>query len=81
MDVTDQIVSIFAGARGFLDDVDEDRVPDFEKALLEHFHSTAQNLWQQVAERKALDDELDKAMTEAIRQFKTSWLAAGAADA
>ncbi|MDP7574796.1 MAG: F0F1 ATP synthase subunit alpha, partial [Phycisphaerales bacterium] len=43
-DVIDQCISIFAGAKGFLDDVDLSRVHEFERGLLDYFQGPAKDL-------------------------------------
>ncbi|MBI1369689.1 MAG: F0F1 ATP synthase subunit alpha [Planctomycetes bacterium] len=77
MDVIDQVISIFAGANGFLDSLDVDNVSKFEKALLEHFASNAdaKAARAQLAEKKALTDDIKAALKKAIGDFKNGWSA------
>ncbi len=76
MDVIDQIVQLFAGSKGFLDDLTNKDVHPFANALLEHFHSTQKSLWDELAKAKAFSDDLAARFTEAIKTFKATWLAA-----
>ena len=73
MDVIDQIVSIFAGTRGFLDNVEVKDVAAFEKALLEYMRASGQSVWDELSQKKALDDDLTKKLTDAINAFKEGW--------
>jgi len=73
MDAIDQVLSIFAGSKGFLDDVPADQVDDFEADLLEHFAGPARHLRDRLAEKRALDDELTEELVNSIRDFKASW--------
>ena len=74
-EVFDQCLSIFAGSKGLLDDVDLDKVLDFEESLLEYFKSTKKDLRDKLVEArsfKGLEDEFISAM----RDFKSNWVPA-----
>ena len=72
MDVIDQCISIFAGSRGFLDDVDLAKVSDFERDLLQHFQGKAKGLRDQLVEQKSFK-KLDEEFTKACEEFKAGW--------
>jgi F-type H+-transporting ATPase subunit alpha len=72
-EVTDQILSIFAGSKGFLDDVPPAKVLEFEKGMLDYFRSTARATRDELAKTLALSDDLAKKIEDAIRQFKAGW--------
>ena len=72
MDVIDQCISIFAGTKGFLDDVAIDKVSDFQQNLLEYFNGQANTLRNKLVEAKSfkgIEDEFSQAMTD----FKAGW--------
>ena len=71
----DQIVSIFAGTKGFLDDVEVKHVAVFEKAMLEYMHASGQAVWDELAQKKAFDDEMTQKLTDALNAFKQGWKA------
>jgi F-type H+-transporting ATPase subunit alpha len=77
MNVIDQVVSIFSASNGFVDDIGEDHVAAFEKALLEHFHtnSAAKAVWDELEKKKAFDNDLTAKLKKAIADFKTGWKA------
>ena len=75
MDVVDQIISIFAGANGYLDDVPLDQVAEFEKGLLEYMQTTGKAVRAELADQKALDDELREKLSNAIADFKKGFAA------
>ncbi len=72
----DQVISIFAGNEGYLDDVDTRQVQSFERSLLEYFHTTEKDLWETLNEKRALDDDLMNRLREAVRACKERWQAA-----
>lgn len=72
-ETVDQILSIFAGTKGFLDDVDPAKVLEFEKGMLDHFKSAAKGVRDELAEKLALDDALTGKIEEAMKTFKAGW--------
>ena len=77
MPTEEQVASIFAAARGHLDDIDVDRVLPFEKGLLEMLRSVRPDILQDIRERKKLDDDLEVRLNAAIEEFKASFQAEG----
>jgi len=71
--VVDQVISIYAGAKGYLDDVALDKVASFEKDMLEHFHTIAQGVWDEIDGAKAIGDDIAKKLDDALTQFKAGW--------
>jgi len=75
MDVIDQVLQIFAGANGFLDNLKVEQVSDFADALIEHFNGPAANVRQELADARAINDDLEEKIKQAMRQFKDGWSA------
>jgi F-type H+-transporting ATPase subunit alpha len=73
--VVDQVISIYAGTKGFLDGVSLKQVPAFEKAMLAYFQTTARTVRDEIAQKKALDDESTKKLEKALNDFKSGWKA------
>ena len=71
--VVDQVISIFAGSKGFLDDVAATQVPAFEKALLNYFQTSGKPVWNDLDKSKALDAAMEKKLSDAIQAFKSTW--------
>ncbi len=70
MDVIDQVLSIHAGARGFLDDLPLPRVAEFEKTLLKHYRDEFPEVRNKLATEKKLTDELDEQLKQIVGNFK-----------
>ena len=70
MDVVDQVLSIHAGAKGFLDDVPLNRVADFERELLKYYRDEYAEVRNELADSRKLSDELDKKMQDVVSKFK-----------
>jgi len=73
--VIDQVISIFAGTRGFLDDLPISRVADFEEKLLKHIRDEHPEVWKELDDKKELSDALDAKLKDLIGKFKTRYAA------
>ena len=73
-DAIDQTVSIFAGSRGFLDDLKLDQVHPFEKDLHEHMNGPEKALRDELVEKRSFKGGLDDKFAAAIKAFKANWV-------
>ncbi|MCY2984938.1 MAG: F0F1 ATP synthase subunit alpha [Planctomycetota bacterium] len=73
MDVAEQIISIYAGTRGHLDEVAVDRVRDFEIGLLSYVRDRKPDLLVKIREVADLTPEIEEAIKSAISTFKASF--------
>ena len=72
MPVAQQVIVLFAGGNGYLDDVPIDKVGQFEKELLRFLSSSHPGIEQAIAKEKALSPETEKLLRGAIEEFKKS---------
>ncbi len=70
-----QILIIYAGTSGFLDDLPVDQVRDFEAELYKYVDATNAGLLRTIMEKKILDDNLKAEMTKAIKECKETFVA------
>src|SRR5947208_4519546 len=63
-----QILSIYAGTNGYLDDLQVSQVRDFEDALYKYVDTTNPGLLNQIMEKKTLDDAMKKEMDRLIKE-------------
>jgi F-type H+-transporting ATPase subunit alpha len=70
LDVVDQVLSIYAGTRGHLDEVKREEVADWEKGFLTFVREQAAELRSRLEETKALDDETERLLEAAIAEYK-----------
>ena len=73
MDVEDQVVSIFAGDQGFLDDLPVSDVLRFREGLVEYMHTVRKDLKERVAQAGKLDDAIKSELNDAIKAYKASF--------
>jgi F-type H+-transporting ATPase subunit alpha len=65
-----QILVIFAGTSGALDDLPIEQIRDFEAELYRYVESTNPGLLSTIMEKKVLDDSIKAEMTKVIKQCK-----------
>ena len=69
--VNEQVISIFAGTRGFLDDVPVREVLAFEAAMLKHFRDEYPEILDELDRTRDIPDALAEKIGQVIRDFKT----------
>jgi F-type H+-transporting ATPase subunit alpha len=75
MPVEKQVVSIFAGTNGYLDEIPLEQVSRFEKELLELMELKHADILQVIAEKKDLSDETTEKLKSIVRAFTDSFKA------
>lgn len=70
MPVEEQVIVIYAGTKGFLDDISVEKVREFEKGFLEFMRSRKPNLLKKVAEEKVIAEDVELELEAAIGEFK-----------
>ena len=70
MSVVQQIVSIFAGVRGLVDDIPVGSIQKFEAGLISFMEDKYKALMDKIAEAKKLDDDSESQLKAAIEEFK-----------
>ncbi len=73
MDVTDEVLMIFAGTRGHLDDVPLTRVAEWERDFLTFMRDQRPAIRKKIVETKDLDDAAMNELTTAIKEFKAQF--------
>ena len=74
MAVEHQIVIIFAGGQGMLDDIPNDRVGEFEKGLLGHIDAKHSEMLAAIKSAGEISDEINKELRKAIEDYKKGFL-------
>ncbi|MDH5624869.1 MAG: F0F1 ATP synthase subunit alpha [Nitrospira sp.] len=70
MPVADQVLSIYAGVNGFLDDVPVDKVQQFEADLLHYVQQDHPELKKEIASIGKIDDKVGGRLKEILTTFK-----------
>ena len=70
MSVAQQSLSIFAADRGYMDDVEVEKIGNFEEALHGYFTSEKADLEKSINDTGDWNDDIEKQFTEVVEQFK-----------
>ena len=73
MEVAEQIISIYAGTRGHLDEVPVDRVREFEVGLLNFVRDRKPELLTKIREVADLTSDIEESIKSAITTYKASF--------
>jgi F-type H+-transporting ATPase subunit alpha len=70
MPIEQQVVSIWAGTSGYLDDVQVGDVHRFEAEFLEHVEANHPQILEHIREKGDLPDAVEQQLTDAVKQFR-----------
>ncbi|MGE4552440.1 MAG: F0F1 ATP synthase subunit alpha [Desulfovibrionaceae bacterium] len=73
--VQEQVTSLFAGTRGYMDDVPVPAVRKFESELLDYMRNAKADILAAIKDKQKLDDDLMKQLGAAIDEFKKTFSA------
>ena len=71
----EQVASLYAATRGFIDDVPVESVSAFEDGLLDFLRNSKASILNDIKTKKALDEDLEKSLKAAIDEFKKGFSA------
>ncbi|EAI7191504.1 F0F1 ATP synthase subunit alpha [Campylobacter jejuni] len=74
LSVEKQVVLIFAGTKGFLDDIAVSRIEEFEDGIYPFIEAKHPDIFEQIRSKKALDSDLKEKLAKAINEFKANHL-------
>jgi len=66
-----QVVSIWSGTKGFLDDVQVSDVRRFEAEFLDFVEANFSQVYEHIREQGTLPDEIEQQLTEAVKEFRS----------
>jgi F-type H+-transporting ATPase subunit alpha len=75
MSMEDQVIVLFAGTQGYLDDIPVESIKKFEAEFMKYVRGTKDDIRTELAEKKAFDDTLKAKLIAAIEEFKKGFSA------
>jgi F-type H+-transporting ATPase subunit alpha len=72
--IESQVIVIYAGTNGYADDVDLDRMREWETSLVRFMASSYPELGRTIVEEKRISDEIEERLKSALETFRSSWL-------
>ncbi|MHB1339842.1 MAG: F0F1 ATP synthase subunit alpha, partial [Bellilinea sp.] len=73
MSLENQVMALFAGVNGFVDQVPVDKVKLWEHTFLRHMETANPEIGRSIAEKKAITTEMDTKLREALQSFNAGW--------
>lgn len=73
MAVEEQVIAIYIGINGFVDDVALDQVTKFENDFLQFMRNTYPEVAKTIREKKVLDKDTEAAIKKAVAEFKDTF--------
>jgi F-type H+-transporting ATPase subunit alpha len=70
MTVAEQVISVFTGVKGFLDDIDLGKIKKFEKDIIEKIRSEKPEVLESIQSSGKLEDETEKTLVQIIEEYK-----------
>ena len=70
MTVAEQVVSVFCGVRGYLDDIDQKDISDFENKILQKCKSDKPEILDSISSSGKLEENAEKMLIDLINEFK-----------
>jgi F-type H+-transporting ATPase subunit alpha len=73
MDVEKQVLIIWSAINGFTDDIPVEDIKRFEAELLSFIENSHPAVMQNIREKKAITDEIQKDLEQSLKDFKDRW--------
>ena len=70
--VGEQVVSVFTGVKGYLDDVELNQIKSFEKDIIEKIKNKNPEILENIQKTGKLEDETEKSLIQIIENYKKS---------
>ena len=70
--VAEQVIAVFSGVRGFLDDVELNKIKSFETGLIEKIKSDKPELIDKIQSTGKLEEDTEKTLMQTIEEYKKS---------
>jgi F-type H+-transporting ATPase subunit alpha len=73
MPVEEQVVVLYAASNGYLDEVETEAVPDWERQFRDFMRNSHSDLLDSIRSEQQLSDENEKKLREAIEHFNSNY--------
>ena len=74
MSLSQEVVILFAGTRGFIDKYEVEKVRVYEQQLLGFIESKYSGIMKEIEEKKVISPELEKKMKEVLTDFDSAFV-------
>ena len=71
--VGEQVISVFCGVRGHLDDIEQKDISDFENKIISKCKADSPDILDSISSSGKLDDDIEKKLTDIIIELKKNF--------
>jgi F-type H+-transporting ATPase subunit alpha len=68
--VENQVIALFAGGKGYLDDLDVDKVQAFRDGLIDYVHGSYGDVLKTIADEAKISDDTEAKLKKVIQEYK-----------
>ncbi len=69
MDVEEQVAVIFAGVKGYLDQIPTQKIGEFEQSLIQKLNAKGSNILESIRKHKSISDDTEKALKDTLDEL------------
>ena len=69
MDVEEQVAVIFAGVKGYLDQIPTQKIGEFEQSLIQKLNTKSSNILESIRKDKFISDDTEKALKDTLDEL------------
>ena len=69
MDVEEQVAVIFAGVKGYLDQIPTQKIGEFEQSLIQTLNAKSSNILESIRKDKSISDDTEKALKDTLDEL------------
>ena len=70
MTVAEQVISVFTGVKGYLDDIELNKIKKFEKDIIEKIKSEKSEIIDSIESSGKLEENTEKLLSQLIEEYK-----------
>ena len=70
MTVAEQVISVFTGVKGYLDDIELNKIKKFEKDIVEKIKSERPEIIDSIESSGKLEENTEKLLSQIIEEYK-----------
>ena len=70
MTVAEQVISVFCGVKGYLDDIELKDIANFETKIIEKCKSDKPEIIESIQSSGKLDEDTEKLLVDLVKQLK-----------
>jgi len=72
VDVKHQVATLFSVVNGLMDDVEVEKIPEFEQKLIKYLNTNAKELLTQLVEKDGVTEELGEQLKKVVGEYKAT---------